>query len=207
MVQTFAHVLLAALLALVTATAAHAAVPNPTVIGPVRASAAPGSPTRDCPWMSTMHDLAAVGHARGRAGLAQQHEALEPGALRHARRHGRWSRGIWRGTRWSGTLTRANRFEPGAVVARLGAGAVERDSGHPCDSAMCVDHAGLSPSSCHSPARRPAYCAGDPLQRGLSALEAQDRLMARLLLSEGAAIGLLYEPWTQLIGLAAGAVT
>ncbi len=41
--------------------AANAAVPSPTVIGPVP-SQAPGSASRDYPWLATMHDLAAVGY-------------------------------------------------------------------------------------------------------------------------------------------------
>ncbi len=41
---------------------ALAAVPNPTVTGPVPVNAAPGSPSRDYPFLSTMHNLAAVGY-------------------------------------------------------------------------------------------------------------------------------------------------
>jgi hypothetical protein len=41
--------------------AATAAVPSPTVTGPVPAKA-PGDASRDYPWMSTMHNLAAVGY-------------------------------------------------------------------------------------------------------------------------------------------------
>jgi hypothetical protein len=41
--------------------AAMAAVPSPTVTGPVP-SQAPGSASRDYPWMATMHNLAAVGY-------------------------------------------------------------------------------------------------------------------------------------------------
>ena len=41
--------------------AAEAAVPSPTVTGPVP-SQAPGSASRDYPWMATMHNLAAVGY-------------------------------------------------------------------------------------------------------------------------------------------------
>lgn len=43
-------------------TTAAAAVANPTVTGPVPSSAPPGSASRDYPWMSTMHNLAAVGY-------------------------------------------------------------------------------------------------------------------------------------------------
>ena len=41
--------------------AAHAAVPSPQVTGPVPAKA-PGDPSRDYPWMATMHRLAAMGY-------------------------------------------------------------------------------------------------------------------------------------------------
>lgn len=60
--RTFAHVLLVTLLVMGMAAAARAAVSNPTVIGPIPANAMPGSATRDYPWMSTMHNLAAVGY-------------------------------------------------------------------------------------------------------------------------------------------------
>lgn len=55
-------VMLAAAAILCAPTRAMAAVNSPTVIGPVAVNAAPGSATRDYPWMSTMHNLAAVGY-------------------------------------------------------------------------------------------------------------------------------------------------
>lgn len=59
------HAGLLALVAAATAmplSTATAAVPNPTVVGPIPATVAPGSPTRDYPWLATMHNLAAVGY-------------------------------------------------------------------------------------------------------------------------------------------------
>lgn len=53
--------LLAGLLAAATIAPA-AAVPNPVVTGPIPALAAPGDPSRNYPWMSTMHNLAAMGY-------------------------------------------------------------------------------------------------------------------------------------------------
>jgi len=44
------------------ALAAQAAVPNPTVTGPIPARAAPGAPSHDYPWMTTLHNLDAVGY-------------------------------------------------------------------------------------------------------------------------------------------------
>lgn len=49
-------------LGLAAFVAPAAAVPNPTVTGPIPANAAPGDPSRDYPWMSTMHNLAAMGY-------------------------------------------------------------------------------------------------------------------------------------------------
>src|SRR5262245_11948366 len=41
---------------------AAAAVPNPLVTGPIPATVAPGNALRDYPWLSTMHNLSAVGY-------------------------------------------------------------------------------------------------------------------------------------------------
>ncbi|HEY8340494.1 MAG TPA: alpha/beta hydrolase domain-containing protein [Egibacteraceae bacterium] len=53
--------LLAALL-VVPAAAASADVPDPTVVGPVPATAPPGDPSRDYPFFATVHDLASEGY-------------------------------------------------------------------------------------------------------------------------------------------------
>ncbi len=55
-------VMLVAAASLCAPTRAAAAVANPTVIGPVTVNAPPGSASRDYPWMSTLHNLAAVGY-------------------------------------------------------------------------------------------------------------------------------------------------
>ena len=53
---------LAATLFAFDAPSARAAVPNPTVTGPVPSHGALGDKTHDYPWMSTFHNLAAVGY-------------------------------------------------------------------------------------------------------------------------------------------------
>jgi hypothetical protein len=51
------------------------------VRGPIPANAPPGDPSRDYPWLSTMHNLAAVGYVEGEfffAGTANRYKTPGP---------------------------------------------------------------------------------------------------------------------------------
>jgi hypothetical protein len=75
---------LAAALTFGLGSLALAAVPNPTVSGPIPARAAPGDKSHDYPWMTTMHNLAAAGYVEEEffyEGSARRFDTAGPNAM------------------------------------------------------------------------------------------------------------------------------